>query len=62
MTLPHVPELLLILFIIVLIFGAGRLPEAAGAVGRSIKEFRRSQEDTTQKAAEENAEGSGKSA
>lgn len=33
-------ELLLILVIVVIIFGAGKLPEIGGAVGRGIKEFR----------------------
>ena len=33
-------ELLLILLIVVIIFGAGKLPEIGGAVGRGIKEFR----------------------
>jgi len=33
-------ELAIGLVIVVLIFGAGRLPEIGGAVGKSIKEFR----------------------
>jgi sec-independent protein translocase protein TatA len=33
-------ELVLILLIVVIIFGAGKLPEIGGAVGRGIKEFR----------------------
>ena len=41
MSIPHLPELLVILFIVVLIFGAGKLPEIAGSMGKSIKEFRR---------------------
>lgn len=35
-----VPELLIIAFIILLIFGVGRLPEIGGALGKGIKEFR----------------------
>lgn len=35
------PELLLILFIILLLFGANRLPELARGFGQSIKEFKR---------------------
>ena len=35
-----VPELLILLVIIVLIFGAGKLPEIGGAIGRSITEFK----------------------
>lgn len=34
------PELLIILFIIVVIFGVGRLPELGGALGKGIREFR----------------------
>ena len=35
-------ELILILGIVVIIFGAGKLPEIGGAVGKSIREFRQS--------------------
>ncbi len=34
------PELLIILVIVVLIFGAGRLPEVGAALGKAIREFR----------------------
>ena len=37
-----VPELIIILVIILIIFGAGRLPEIAGALGKSIKAFKKS--------------------
>jgi sec-independent protein translocase protein TatA len=42
--MPHlgVPELLIILVIIVVIFGVGRLPEIGGAIGKSIREFKTS--------------------
>jgi sec-independent protein translocase protein TatA len=33
-------EILLILFVIILLFGAKRLPELARSVGKSISEFR----------------------
>jgi sec-independent protein translocase protein TatA len=33
-------ELVIILVIVVIIFGVGRLPEIGGAVGRAIREFR----------------------
>lgn len=39
------PELLVIAFIIILIFGVGRLPEVGGAVGRGIREFRKATKD-----------------
>ena len=35
-------ELLIILVIVIVIFGAGRLSEIGGALGKSIKEFRES--------------------
>jgi sec-independent protein translocase protein TatA len=38
-------ELFLILAIVVLIFGAGRLAEVGGALGRSVREFRQATED-----------------
>ena len=34
-------ELVIILFIILIIFGAGRLPEIGSALGKGIKEFRK---------------------
>ena len=37
-----VPELLIILVIVLLIFGAGKLPAIGDALGRSIKNFKRS--------------------
>jgi sec-independent protein translocase protein TatA len=35
------PELLVILVIILVIFGAGKLPEIGGAIGRGIKNFKK---------------------
>src|ERR1700682_424003 len=35
------PELAVIAFIVVLVFGVGRLPEVGGAVGKGIREFRK---------------------
>ena len=39
------PELIIVLVIVVLIFGVGRLPEVGGAVGKSIREFRKATKD-----------------
>jgi sec-independent protein translocase protein TatA len=33
-------ELIIVLVIVVIIFGVGRLPEIGGAVGKAISEFR----------------------
>ena len=38
----HWPEIVLILVIVLVIFGAGKLPQIGGAIGKSIKEFRKS--------------------
>jgi sec-independent protein translocase protein TatA len=35
------PELMLILFIFLLLFGANKLPELAKGLGKSIKEFKK---------------------
>lgn len=40
--MPGMMELLVILLIVLLIFGAGKLPAIGDALGRSIKNFRRS--------------------
>lgn len=37
------PEILIILFIVLIIFGAGKLPQIGGAFGKSIREFRKAQ-------------------
>ncbi len=38
-------ELLLILGIVVLIFGAGKVADLGGALGKSVREFRRAVDD-----------------
>jgi sec-independent protein translocase protein TatA len=37
-------ELLIILVIVMVIFGAGKLPELGGALGKGIKNFRKAAE------------------
>jgi sec-independent protein translocase protein TatA len=34
------PEILIIILIVVVIFGAGKLPEVGGALGKSVRDFR----------------------
>jgi TatA/E family protein of Tat protein translocase len=51
------PELMIILVIIMIIFGAGKLPEIGSAFGRSIKNFK-----TSMKEAEEVESGESKGA
>ncbi|MFQ5612719.1 MAG: twin-arginine translocase TatA/TatE family subunit [Anaerolineae bacterium] len=50
-----VPELVIILVIIVIIFGVGRLPEIGGAIGKSIREFRSAASNGADAAADEAA-------
>jgi sec-independent protein translocase protein TatA len=40
-----VPELIVIVFIIILIFGASRLPEIGRGLGRGIRNFKESTRD-----------------
>lgn len=40
--MPGMGELMVILLIVLLIFGAGKLPEIGDSLGRSIKNFKRS--------------------
>jgi sec-independent protein translocase protein TatA len=37
-------ELMIVLVIVIIIFGAGKLPEIGGALGKSIKEFKNQSE------------------
>lgn len=39
------PELLVIALIVLLVFGAKRLPEVGAAMGKGIREFKRSMKD-----------------
>lgn len=47
-------EIGLILLIILIIFGVGKLPQVGGAIGKALKEFRKSQkgEDEAAKTSE----------
>ncbi len=40
-----VPELLIILVIVVLLFGAGRLPQIGSGLGEGIRNFRKSMKE-----------------
>ncbi len=45
MGIGHAPELILILLVVLLVFGAGRLPEVAQGLGRGIRDFRKALAD-----------------
>ncbi|MGQ9500630.1 MAG: twin-arginine translocase TatA/TatE family subunit [Anaerolineae bacterium] len=51
-------ELIIILVIVIIIFGVGRLPEIGGAVGKAIREFRQSTAEPVKK--EESKESASK--
>lgn len=42
------PELLIIMAIVLIVFGAGKLPEIGGALGKGIKSFRRSVKESNE--------------
>ena len=42
------PELLLILFLVLLVFGGKRLPEMARGLGAGIRDFKRALQDDTE--------------
>lgn len=41
-----VPEILLIVFVVILLFGGKKLPELARSLGKSINEFKRGQTES----------------
>ena len=43
------PELIIILVIIVIIFGAGKLPEIGSGIGKGIKNFKKATKDDDNK-------------
>ena len=40
-------EWVILLVIVLIVFGVGRLPEIGGAIGKSIREFREASKDDT---------------
>ena len=47
-------ELIIVLVVVLIIFGVGRLPEIGGAMGKAIKEFRTTQKNELDSSGEEN--------
>jgi sec-independent protein translocase protein TatA len=48
--MPHFsfPELIIIMVVILLLFGAKRIPEIAGSMGKGIKEFKKQMNEVEQ--------------
>lgn len=42
----HLPELIIVLVVILIIWGPGKLPDIGSAVGRGIREFRKASAET----------------
>ncbi len=51
--MPGLPEMMIILAVVVLLFGAKKLPQLGGAIGESIKNFKKGVKDNEQKALNE---------
>ena len=43
-----IPELVIILIIILIIFGTGKLPEIGGALGKGIRNFKKASHETAE--------------
>ena len=46
-------QLVIILIIVVMIFGVGKLPQAAGSLGKAMREFRKESQNTDDENVEE---------
>ena len=42
----HLPELIIVLVVILIIWGPGKLPDFGAAVGRGVREFRKASAET----------------
>ena len=49
-------ELLLILVIVTMLFGVGKLPEVFGAVGKGVREFRKAAQDDVEPSSSDKTE------
>ena len=47
------PELLIIMVVVLLLFGAKRIPEIAGSMGKGIREFKKNINDATREVTSE---------
>jgi len=47
------PEAAIILVVVLIVFGAGKLPQIGGALGKSIREFRKAKEGVETEVKEE---------
>ena len=52
------PELVIIMVVILLLFGAKRIPEIAGSMGKGIREFKKNINDATREVTSETSDTS----
>ena len=52
------PELVIIMVVILLLFGAKRIPEIAGSMGKGIREFKKNINDATREVTSDTADTS----
>ena len=52
--IPGGPELIIIIFVIILLFGARKLPELARSLGKSLNEFKKGQREGSLDVSESN--------
>ena len=57
MGIPGPPELFLIVLVVLIIFGAGKLPEVGKALGKGIREFKAAREGNLDDETEKPSEG-----
>jgi len=62
--MPHIgaPELILVVALALIIFGPGKLPEVGKAIGKTIKEFKRSSKEVIEEKIEAAADTEGSQA
>lgn len=54
---PGLPEILIVILVILLFFGAKRIPELARGIGQGIKEFRKASDEIKKEIEEGEKEG-----
>ena len=50
-----IPELLLLVFLVLLLFGARRVPDIAASIGKAIREFRKASRENPENSHAEDA-------
>ncbi len=62
MGIPSGPELIIIIFVLVLLFGGKKIPELASGLGKGIREFKKATREAVEEEPKEIEEGEKKEA